>query len=157
MPYSLALKLAPYAVLAALLSFAGYKLYGYGKAHVQAQFDAYIQVEQKEVILQQQKNQIILQAEIQKRTKAEVDNVTNQAIIDSLSSHINGLPNIHIPVRSCAVSGNSTTGASADEASRLFSNRVDELTNDLSKGVTKLIDDAAKINKDAIRLNAQIK
>ena len=154
---ALLIKLAPYAILAALLAFAGYKIYGYGEAHVQAQFDAYMLVQQKAVIIQQAQNQALLQAEIDKRTKAENDNVTNQAIIDSLSSHINSLPNIHIPVSRCAVSGNSTAGAGADEASRILSDRVDGLVKQFQDGTTSLIQQCSEINKDAIRLNAQIK
>jgi len=153
MPYSLALKLAPYAVLAALLAFAGYKIYGYGEAHVQAQFDAYIQVEQKAVILQQQKNQIILQAEIQKRTQAEVDRDTNQAIVDSLSSHINGL-SVHIPNR-CAVSSNNPAGANQSAASGVVPTDVDGLFAEFQRRTSEIIKRCDELNIDAIRMNKQ--
>jgi hypothetical protein len=147
----------PYIIGIAVLTAAGWFVYGAGEAHTQVKWDAATKTQQGAAIAQLGDNQVALEAEILKRKNAEAQHDIDQGIIDSLADNIARSVPVHFPT-TCrgAVPSGSVAGASQDGAGGILSDRVDQLFAEIQSRTSALIKRCDEMNADAIRLNREI-
>ena len=149
------MKALPYIIGVALLTAAGWWIYGAGEAHVQVKWDAANAKQNQVTIKQLADNQAVLEAEIKKRKDAEAQHDIDQGIINNLADNLaHGVP-VHIPTCRGPVPNSGIAGTGQDGTSRVLSDRVDQLFAELQSRTSSLIKRCDEMNADAIRMNAE--
>jgi len=105
---------------------------------------------QKQVIEQQEENRLALLAYAERIVKGDAQHDKDQIIINRLSAK---RERVRVIFPTCPVPGTAEGGADSDEAGRVLPNPVDALFGRFQERAGGLVEEADKLNIDAIRQN----
>ncbi|OGT01865.1 MAG: hypothetical protein A2143_02275 [Gallionellales bacterium RBG_16_57_15] len=120
--------------------------------HYKGVISAEHESQQRLVIEQQEKNRLALLAYAKRITDAGAQHDKDQIAVNRLAADVRRL-RINFPT--CPVPGTAEGGADSGEAGGILPNPVDDLFGRLQERAGSLVEEADRINIDAIRQNGQ--